>query len=132
MSGFAQEQIDIETRFAASFTDIPVKYPNSDFKATSDQPFCELIIRNTTSLRASVGEDTPLHRAYGVIIANIHVTKGDGAIVARGYADTAAAIFRDVKFSGITCRSPNILDVGDVEGWYVVSMNVAFFRDKIF
>jgi hypothetical protein len=127
----AQEQKDIETRFAQNFTSVPVKYPNQNYNPDANTTWCELIIKNTASVRASIGVDSPLHRGYGLIIANMHVPKGQGAIPARELADLAAGIFRDVKFSGITCRSPNVFDAGEIEGWYVVSMNVAFFRDEI-
>jgi hypothetical protein len=131
MSGYEQEQKDIESRFAASFSSLPVKYRNTNYKPQSNQSFCEFIIANIDSVRASIGVDSPLHRNHGVIIANIHVPKGSGTIQARQYADQAAAIFRDAKFSGVTCRSPEVKEVGDVLGWFVVSMMCPFFRDKI-
>jgi hypothetical protein len=132
MSGYEQELKDIETRFAANFTACRVKYPNSNFRPAANEKFCELIVSNIDSARASIGVDSPLHRNHGVIIANIHVPKGTGTHIARQYADAAADVFRDSQFSGITCRSPEVRDVGDVESWYVVSMMCAFFRDKIF
>lgn len=132
MSGYEQELKDIEVRFDANFSSCPVKYPNSNYRPVANETFCELIVSNIDSQRASIGEDSPLHRNHGVIIANIHVPKGTGTHIARRYADAAADVFRDTQFSGITCRSPEVRDVGDVESWYVVSMMCAFFRDKIF
>jgi len=132
MSGYEQEQKDIESRFAASFSSLPVKYKNTNFRPEPNQSFCEFIVSNIDSVRASIGVDSPLHRNHGVIIANMHVPKGSGALLARRYADQAADIFRDAKFSDITCRSPEVKDRGDVLGWFVVSMMCPFFRDKIF
>lgn len=132
MSGFEQQLADIETRFAANFTACLVKYPNSNIRPGANETFCELLVSDIDSNRASIGVDSPLHRNHGVIIANIHVPKGSGTHTARQYADLAADVFRDSQFSGITCRSPDVRDVGDVQGWYVVSMMCAFFRDKIF
>ena len=127
---FQQAQLDIETRFAVAFTStVSVKYQNVNFRPTSGQTYAELQIFDTATIRASLG--TPaLHRTHGLIRVNIFTTLNSGTTTGRALADAAAAIFRDATFSGIVCRSPRVLNVGEAEGWWVTSMIVEFYRDE--
>jgi len=127
------DQIAIENRFGTLFTAVQVKYANVDtFVPDDDETWCELFITIADSRRASIGDDDKLHRTTGVISVNVYVPKGTGTVNGKAIADTAAAIFRDAQFSGITCRSPAITDIGEVENWYVINMTVPFQRDELF
>lgn len=127
---FAAAQIAIENKFNTEFTACPVQYSNVDYTPTPGVTFCKLEVIDSWSQRADIGTANRLHRSFGLIIANIHLPLGLGTNIGRVIADSAAAIFRDTSFSGITCRSPLIRNVGEVEGWYIVNMTCNFHLDK--
>ena len=129
---FAAAQLAIESRFEAQFSSCPIKYQNVDFEEKANETFAELQIKEGDANRASIGVSSVLHRSTGVISVNIYTAKNTGTVTARGYADLAADVFRDQKFSGITCRSPVVRNIGPREGRYVVNMTVSFYRDETF
>lgn len=122
--------IAIETRFAAGFTACSVKYANVDYRPVTGTSWAELHVIVADSINAEVG--TSFHREVGIISVNIYEKRGIGTASAREKADLAAAVFRDAQFSGITCRSPKVVTVGEVEEWYVVNMSVPYYRDEFF
>jgi hypothetical protein len=138
----AAQNIAIESRFSANFTAYPVKYENVDYDPTPGQAWVELLIEDTTVQRASVGtEDEALVRARGLISANIYLPQNTGTATGRAIADAIATIFRDVQFSGITCRQPVIKNIGSPmrsttqepkESWFVVNVTTPFYRDEVF
>jgi hypothetical protein len=126
---FSAAQLAIENEFATNFTGCAVKYENVEFDPTPNSSFAELIVSDTSSRNAAIGQS--LHRSTGVIIVNIHTSKGIGTVTGRDLADKAAAVFRNKTFSGITCRSPVVRNAGEVQEWFVVNMMCGFFRDEI-
>jgi hypothetical protein len=128
---FKDAQLAIETKFATAFSGCPVKYENVDFQAGGEDTFCELIVVNTATRRASIG-GPGLHREWGLIQARIFTPRNTGTVTGRDLADGAAGIFRDAQFSGITCLSPTVKNVGEVEGWWLTVMSVEFYRDETF
>lgn len=128
---FSAAQLAIETRFNTNFTSVDIKFDGVDYEATPGVTFAELKIINVDSRRADIGTTNPLHRTDGLIIVNIHTKQNIGTKTGTDLADAAAAIFRDASFSGITCRSPVVRNVGEVEKWYVVNMTCPFYRDEV-
>jgi len=128
---YQAETIAIESRFASGFTACLVKYSNVNFEPTAGTAWAELRVIVADSIRASIG-DTNLHRNVGIISVNIFEPRGIGTAAGKLKADLAAAVFRSQSFSGITCRSPKVVEVGEVEEWYVINMSVPYFRDQEF
>lgn len=128
---YKAESIAIESRFAAAFTACSVKYSNVQFDPTPGEAFAEINIIIADSIRASIG-DTNLHRNVGIISVNIYEPLHTGTATGKEKADLAAAVFRSASFSGITCRSPKVVEVGEIGEWYVINMSVPFFRDENF
>ena len=128
---FADEQLAIESRFAANFTACSIKYQNVDFNPDEHDLYVDLQIKNGPAFLASIGP-SPLHRSIGVISVNVFTRHNIGTKTGRVIADKAAAIFRLQSFSGITCEAANVTNMGEREGRYLVNMTVAFFRDEIF
>jgi len=128
---YKAESIAIESRFAVAFTVCPVKYANVQFNPTPGEAFAEIHVIGADSMRASIG-DTNLHRNVGIISVNIYEPLHTGTATGKEKADLAAAIFRSASFGGITCRSPKVVEVGEIKEWYVINMSVPFFRDETF
>ena len=128
---FKTAQLAIEARFAAAYSCCPIKYENVDFVKVSGQTYCELNVIDVQTKRANVGSPA-LERNWGIIQARIFTPRNVGTATGRALADIAAGIFRDAQFSGITCFSPAVRNIGEVEGWWVTSMTSEFYRDEIF
>ncbi len=124
------ETIAIESRFATNFTVCSVKYSNVKYDPTPRQAWADIKVIIADSIKAEIGGG--LHRNVGIISVNIYEGVNTGTATGKEKADIAAAVFRDAAFSGITCRSPMITEVGEIDEWYVINMSVPFFRDKIF
>jgi len=129
---FAAAQIAIESRFATNFTACPVNYPNVPYDPVAGTTFCKIEVIQSWSQRADIGTNNPLHRNFGIINVNIYLPIGTGTNTGQTLADMAAAVFRDQSFSGITCRSPLVRNVGEVEGWYLVNMTCPFYHDDVY
>jgi hypothetical protein len=128
---FAAAQIAIEARFDTNFTACAKKFENVNYEPKPDVNFAELHVVEADNRRVDIGTNNPLHRTYGTISVNIYTAKHIGSNTGRTLADTAAAVFRDASFSGITCRSPLVRNVGEIEDWYVINMSCEFFRDEV-
>lgn len=129
---YKNAHIAIENRLATNFTACTVTYENVKYNATADTTFAACRIVDSGSRRMDIGTNNPLHRSFGLISVNIHVPKNTGVAAGRNLADQVAAVFRDTSFSSVTCQSPVVRNVGEVEGWYVVNMTCPFFTDTIY
>ena len=128
---FFDAQLAIEAKFAAAFSGCPVKYENVDFEGGNQEVFCELVVVDTTTRRMNIGSPG-LHRNWGIVQAKIFTPRNIGTATGRALADAAAGIFRDTQFEGITCLSPAVRNIGEVEGWWLTVMAVEFYRDETF
>jgi len=127
---YKDETIAVESRFAAAFTACNVKYSNVDFQPVAGTAWAELRVVVADSVHAEIG--TGLHRNAGIISVNIYEPRGTGTAQGKYKADLAAAVFRSQQFNGITCRSPKVVEVGEVNEWYVINMSVPYYRDQVF
>lgn len=126
------ERIAIESRFNTNWTTTTKAFDNIPFKPpTNGDGWARLTILDGKSDQVSLNTD-PTHRRVGVITVQIFVPKGTGTITVRTYADSIAAIFRNAVFSGIVCRSPFLVRVGQTGEWYQMNVIVPFFIDEIF
>ena len=128
---FADSQLAIESRFYNNFTSCPVKYENVDYDPQPGISYAEIYVVETGNNRADIGPNNPLHRTMGAISVNIYTAKYIGTKMGRTLADTAADVFRDISFLGITCRSPLVRNVGESGDWYVINMTCKFYRDEV-
>ena len=130
MGTFQDVRAAIEARFKTNWTATVISWDNVPYTPTPRTAFVRLIINDVDVYQASMGT-TPCHRFIGIIHITIMVPVGTGTHVARGYADTAAAIFRNANFDGIQCRSPRVIRVGDVGEYYQMSILTNFWKDAI-
>jgi hypothetical protein len=136
---FALERSAIEGRFSANWSGTSadrVRYENVKFTIPTSGSWVSLKIVNGGARVAGISANNPLNRYQGLIIVDVFVPEDTGTETARGLADSAASIFRNVQFSSgasgtITTRVPTITPVGIVEGWYQLSMSVGYHRDKV-
>jgi hypothetical protein len=124
------DSIAIESRFATMFTVCSAKYANVKFTPTNRVAWADINVVIADSMNAEVGAGR--HRNIGIISVNIYEPINTGTAAGKLKADQAAAVFRDQQFSGITCRSPKIIQVGEVDEWYVINMSVPFYRDETY
>jgi len=128
---YAAEEKAIQSRFAANFTTLPIKWDNVDYAPTPDTSFAIIEIHDGDQLPISVA-DTVLYRNVGIISINIYTTLNTGSQTAKGYCDTAAAVFRGQQFSSITCRGTTITRLGEIDGWWAYNVSIPFYRDEAF
>jgi len=129
MGTFQDIRAAIETRFSTNWTATDISWDNVDYDPKPETAFVRLMINETDSFQVSMST-TPCHRFTGIIHITIMVPVGTGTNTARGYADAAAAIFRNADFSGINCRSPRIVRVGDVGEFHQISCLTNFWKDE--
>ena len=128
---FVDAQLAIESRLYNNFSTCPVKYENVDYNPQPGVRYAEIYVVDSDNRRADIGTNNPLHRTFGFISVNIYTEKFVGSKPGRTLADEIAAVYRDTSFSGITCKSPLVRNVGEVGDWFVVNMRCEFFRDEV-
>jgi hypothetical protein len=120
----------IETRFNSNWNTTPIAWENVAFTPPDNSPFVTFSIQ--------FGRDDTIamlkgHRQYGTIEVNIFVPEATGTATALGYADTIAAIYRDVLFSNIHCSGTVIRTVPQhTKGWFQVNVSVPFHSDTLY
>lgn len=133
MSGFADFAKAIESRLQTNWTTTPIKFESVPFREMADA-YVALFIRDGEGNQISLG--TPaLRRWPGIVIIQVLVKEDTSTRVARGYADTIAAIFDRVQFSvdgsgTITCATPSIQIIGTRDGYFQLNVTVPYHRDK--
>jgi len=130
---FEAETLAIETRFEAQWgTTTPYRHDNVDYTPVSEITFVELEIHNGQGRRINIGDADKLYRYPGIISINIHGAKSKGTRALKALADTAAAIFQGVQFSGIICYTSGITRIGEIDGRFVYNVSTPFTRDESF
>jgi hypothetical protein len=129
MGTFQDIRAAIETRFSANWTATDISWDNVAYDPKPEIPFVRLMINEVDSFQVSMST-VPCHRFTGIIHIIILVPIGTGTNTARGYADSAAAIFRNADFSNIQCRSPRIVRIGDIGQYFQYSTLVNFWKDE--
>ena len=129
---FQAAEIAIQQRLRDNWTTTPISYDNSDFSAQNDVPYIHLSVIDGFASQVDWGKPTNTYRHLGVIVCQIFVPIGVGTGLAKGYADSIAAIWRSARFSGITCLTPRVEKVGEIGSWFQINVTVDFRRDEIF
>jgi len=130
MGTFQDIRQAIESRFLTNWTATDISWDNVPYTPDANTAFVRLMINEVDAFQASIAS-IPCHRIIGIIHILIMVPVGTGTNIARGYADTAAGIFRNADFDDIHCRSPRIARVGDIGEHYQISTLIDFWSDVI-
>lgn len=72
------------------------------------------------------------HRTIAVINIEIGVPLMSGEAQALDYADSVAGWFRDTTISGIVCRSPEIIVIGQDGEWHKTVVSVPVYWDETY
>ena len=129
MGTFQDIREAIETRFSTNWTATDVSWDNVSYTPDSETAFVRLMINEVDSFQVSMAT-APCHRFTGIIHIQVMVPVGTGTNIARGYADSISAIFRNAVFDDIHCRTPRIVRVGDIGEHYQISCLVNFWKDE--
>ena len=128
---------DIESRIAANWATTPVVFDNAPYSPQAGQTWVRVQIFEEDVQRINIG-NPGYHRVTGLIIMSIYVPIETGTQTARTYADTLAALFRDVQFNGITCREAVPATIGEITakgsetGWFQYDISVRFYWDGVY
>ena len=128
---FADALTAIESRFYTlwSTSNADVTYGNVAFEPKDNRPWIRLTVQHGDTNRAAVWPE--YYRSTGVIFAQIFIPPNKGSKLALTLADQVSAIWRGQQFSGISCLSPSVNDVGVREGWYQVNVTCPYYRDEL-
>lgn len=139
--GYTTEEQAIMTRVSTEWgSTTPVAWPNVDFDPETEAksgndwlPWVRIsVIRGTGSaVQADIAE-SPRHRHFGTLSADVFSPQGAGTAPALTLADSFAASFRSVTAGGITYRTPSMTTVGSDGVWHQVNVSVPFYRDEVF
>lgn len=122
---------DIEKRLADNWGTTPIAYDGVPFDPPADAAWIRLQILDGDAFRVNIGQPG-VHRQTGVIMIQIYTPTETGSNTARQYADTLSALFRDITFNGITCRTPNPFNIGDTGGWYQFNVAIPYYYDGVY
>lgn len=107
----------------------PISWPNVNFTPAAGQSHVRVTIRNGTSLQPYIGKHSK-RRSVGVVFGEVMVPENTGDGSARGLADDFAALFRDVRVSGITFGEPSARQSTLQEKpWFRWLVEVPYYRD---
>ena len=134
MSGFAAERQAIESRMAANFTAIPIKFENVAFQEIQTA-YCAIFVRRGEGHLITLGPAPQLQRWAGIIVVQVFVPEDTGTQTIAGYADSIAAVWNRQEFSAgasglIRCRVAKVDTNGTRNGWYQMNVTTPYIRDK--
>lgn len=132
MSGFVQEQQDIETLFAAGWgAETPVAHPNYGFDPAGKSEFVQLVILNGDAQQASLSSKDQLHRYSGLVQVEIYVEKNTGERRARELIQKAHDIFYAKQVNNITFYTPYPRPAQESGNYWRHDLIVSFYRDDV-
>jgi hypothetical protein len=114
------------------YTTTDIEYQNIQYDLDRTKSFIRVnIFRGDAPQKTMGGPTGNTFRQLGVIVIQIFVPSDNGTKDANDIASELCTIFRNKQFDGVTCYSPGINDIGDVEGWYQINVNCDFHYDFI-
>lgn len=132
MTGFAQEQQDIETLFITAWAaETPIAVDNYGFDPAGQDEFVHLQILNGDAQQASLSSQDQLHRYTGLVQVGIYVPKNTGQRRARQLIDRAHDIFLAVRVNNITFYTPYPRPPLDAGNYQRHDLIVGFYRDDM-
>lgn len=138
---YTDEQKAIMGRLETGWgTTTPIAWPNAIYPPPADHAaspdkyddaaYIEPRVARQPAFNTDLGTDRRV-RHPGLLTINVRTRLGEGDKEAMELADKAAALFRNVTFSGITFRAPTVRDFGRDDGMYLVQVDCPFWRDSI-
>lgn len=137
---FDHERRLIENFFQAMMNDtetefIKVKYENQAFTMPTTETWAALTIVTAEGNKIDLRENA-LHRYGGIVIVQVFQKERTGTGAARELAGRVAEIFREQELcdDALECglirfRTPAVLTIGLVNGWYQMNVNCPYIRD---
>jgi hypothetical protein len=125
---YTTEKNVIEAYLNANFTGVRLAYENDEMTDVSVNEWIRVSIQNADAFQASLGSN-PLFRYLGILYFQIFTRPDIGSGRAIEIADMLSALFRAVKVSGITFKTPKLQKLGVRNGWYQVNLSTAFSRE---
>jgi len=128
MSTYKAADLAIFDRLGDNWATTDIAYPNTTYVA-AESPYVEAVIRHQGAFNVSVpAQDV---RYPGLLVLTVKVPKNTGVGTALTYADSLAALFRNVSIDPrVKFRAPTVRPLGpDKDSWYVVEVVCPFYRD---
>jgi len=124
---WAQERADIEARLNTNWSTTSIAFDNVAFIPTPGTAWirCSILPGNCEALE--FGRDTD-KQYFGIISIGIFTPQDTGNNVARGYADTIAAIFDMQVFGTIDCDEAYVQNLGVNDGWFNLVVTIPYSR----
>lgn len=122
---WSTEREDIEGRLDTNWSTTPIAFQNVDFDPPDNSEWVRLSILNGETVYNTLGGGL---EHLGVIMMQIFSPKNIGTATVRGYADTLAGIFENAEFNDVICRAASIDNIGVVNDWYQVNVNIPYYR----
>lgn len=126
----------IEKRIQDNWTMTPIRYWSSGAPfIVPSTAYIAVRIDEFDGHQITLGSTPQVHRYIGQIVIQVLVPERSGAAVALGYCESLDDLFRRAQFSYlqsgmITCRTPQVRDVGIQQGWYQVNLIIPYHRDR--
>ena len=132
---YLSESASIMGRLQDNWATTPIAWPWEDLDAAG-AAHIEPRIRNQDAFTTAYQASSKEIRHPGLLLITVRTPLlasngnplGDG--LALGYADTLAALFRNVTFDRITFRAPTVRPLGPEGPWYVVQVSAPYHRDS--
>jgi hypothetical protein len=132
---YRTEHAAILSRLAGAWSTTPIVWPWEGAEATGSA-YIEPRIANQEAFNVSYSAAAKDVRHPGLLTIDVRTPLKDasgnplGDGLAIGYADTLAALFRNVSFDRITFRAPTVRSFGVDGPWYRVQVDCPFWRDS--
>jgi hypothetical protein len=132
----------VEQRFTTAWAAAtPIAYENVPFlepgadagtdPQSAASSWVRITVREGDEETVTVGNIAKV-RVVGMVFIDVFSPMGIGTATPRGYAETAAQIFRRVFVDGVQFRAPMVVALGDRgEGWWQIQVQVPFWWDRI-
>lgn len=127
---YATEEAAIYDALQDGWTTTPIEFPNRKLNANG-AAHISARINHQESFNAEIIAGPKNIRHPGLLTIDVRVPINSGWIVAMGYADTLAAVFRNQAISGVHFRAPTIKNMGPEDPWYRVQVDCPYWRDSI-
>ena len=105
----------VESRLASQWgVTTPIRYENVEFVPPEGASWISVAVKESDSRKITLGSGAQVRRTIGTTFVEIFTPVGGGSGVARGYADTIKAIFRDYRVSGLHVYEGEVFVKGEV------------------
>lgn len=125
-----QERQVLESRFASNWTETSIKWNNVHFDVSGVTEFVTITLIPYDSEQAQIGNFQDLYRYYSIISTQIFTLPNIGSKRAYDLADLASDIWRTNSIGFLTIESPELIEMGVVEGWFQLNLLHPYYRNE--